>query len=205
MLDLPDIAIGAIMAALIASLFSFLGLVISKEQKTSEFRQAWIDSLRQELSQFIATAKAIHASTVKETSEDSERRYRPTSADIASLDGAAASIRLRLNPDEDLPKRVLREISEINKILNGIVDINYSKLKVSEDQLISEASLLLKSEWNRVKKGEFTYRAAKFFVLISALCFLALAGFSFFGADDADPISGEVKDHIKNDAAYLPD
>lgn len=57
---IPDIAIGAIAAALIAGLVSLLGLIISKEQKTSEFRQAWIDALRKELSAVIAHTNAIY-------------------------------------------------------------------------------------------------------------------------------------------------
>jgi hypothetical protein len=36
----------AIVVAIIAGAFSFLGLVLSKEQKISELREAWIDGLR---------------------------------------------------------------------------------------------------------------------------------------------------------------
>ena len=44
----------AIMVAFIAGLFSFLNLVLSKEQKVSELRQAWIDGLREDLAAHIA-------------------------------------------------------------------------------------------------------------------------------------------------------
>ena len=50
---IPDVAIGAVVAALIAAIVSLLGLIISKEQKTSEFRQAWIDALRSDLTHLI--------------------------------------------------------------------------------------------------------------------------------------------------------
>ena len=50
MLNLPDVAIGTMIAAFIAGLVSLLSLIISKEQKVSEFRQAWIDALRAEIS-----------------------------------------------------------------------------------------------------------------------------------------------------------
>lgn len=52
-LVVPDAAIGAIAAASIAGLLAFLSLIIAKENKTSEFRQAWIDSLRLDLSKLI--------------------------------------------------------------------------------------------------------------------------------------------------------
>jgi hypothetical protein len=55
----PDAAIGAIAAALIAGLLTFLGLIVAKENKTSEFRQAWIDSLRLDFAKLISNARAI--------------------------------------------------------------------------------------------------------------------------------------------------
>lgn len=169
MLNLPDIAIGAIIAAFIASLFSFLGLIISKEQKTSEFRQAWIDSLRREISQFISAAYSIHASTVRETSEDKTDRYRPKAEDLVLLDEAAAIIRLRLNPSESSSEKVLAKITQIENMLDPAKGggckkpegINYKLLKEAEEDLISEASRLLKVEWKRVKSGEWMYVAAK--------------------------------------------
>ena len=39
-------AVGTICAALIAGLISFVVTVLAKDQKISEFRQAWIDALR---------------------------------------------------------------------------------------------------------------------------------------------------------------
>lgn len=40
------VAIGGVVTALVAGAFSFVNLTLNKEQKTSEFRQAWIDGLR---------------------------------------------------------------------------------------------------------------------------------------------------------------
>jgi len=63
MVHVPDAAIGAVVAALIAGIVSLLGLIISKEQKTSEFRQAWIDALRCDLTAFLTQINAIHDAT----------------------------------------------------------------------------------------------------------------------------------------------
>ena len=46
-------------AALITALIVFVNLIVSKEQKTSEFRQAWIDGLRTDLSVFFSSARAL--------------------------------------------------------------------------------------------------------------------------------------------------
>jgi hypothetical protein len=51
--------LGPIVAAVIAGAVAFLASVFSKEQKTSEFRQAWIDSLRNDLSELISITLQI--------------------------------------------------------------------------------------------------------------------------------------------------
>jgi len=57
---LPGALAGTIIAAVIAAIVSLLGLIISKETKVSEFRQAWIDSLRAEIAAVITHAQALH-------------------------------------------------------------------------------------------------------------------------------------------------
>ncbi|KKB61110.1 hypothetical protein WM40_25065 [Robbsia andropogonis] len=58
-MQLPDAAIGSIVAAAIAGLVVFISTVLTKEQKTSEFRQSWIDELRKDISQYISGATEI--------------------------------------------------------------------------------------------------------------------------------------------------
>lgn len=43
------IALGVIVAALVAGFFSFLSLVSAKENKVSEFRLTWLNGLRNEI------------------------------------------------------------------------------------------------------------------------------------------------------------
>ncbi|MBS3927686.1 MAG: hypothetical protein KGZ65_03740 [Sphingomonadales bacterium] len=47
-------AIGPIIAAIIGAVVTLASLIISKESKLSEFRQAWIDSLRQEIADLLS-------------------------------------------------------------------------------------------------------------------------------------------------------
>jgi hypothetical protein len=53
MFGLPNEIAGAIIAAFIAGLIALLGLIISKEQTISWFRQAWIDALREDIAAVI--------------------------------------------------------------------------------------------------------------------------------------------------------
>jgi hypothetical protein len=101
MLRLPDIAVGATIAALIAGLVSLLGLIISKEQKTSEFRQAWIDSLRAETSAFISHTNALYGVLNPKSRVGNPREiWKISYEDLIGINVASTSIRLRLNVKE---------------------------------------------------------------------------------------------------------
>lgn len=190
MLELPDIAIGAISAAIIASFFSFLGLIISKEQKTSEFRQAWIDALRSEIAQLISSANAIHGAMKSQRFESSASAWSVVRDDFVTINEATAKIRLRLNPNEELSKAVLAKIEEIEGLLVPGAYPDYSELNQKEKELVSQASALLKEEWRRVKKGEATYRAAKWGVGVAMGLLVIIVAFSLWDKQDGSTGSG---------------
>ncbi|HDX8380284.1 TPA: hypothetical protein RQM98_002566 [Aeromonas salmonicida] len=49
------VLLGAMFAALVAGFFAFTNLVASKDNKISEFRQDWINSLRESISCYISS------------------------------------------------------------------------------------------------------------------------------------------------------
>lgn len=200
MLELPDIAIGAISAAIIASFFSFLGLIISKEQKTSEFRQAWIDALRSEIAQLISSANAIHGAMMSQGFGSSASAWSVVREDFVTINEATAKIRLRLNPNEDLSKAVLGKIEEIEGMLAPGTSPDYAELNKREKELVSQASALLKDEWRRVKKGEATYRAAKWGVCVAMVVLVVVVVLSLWGKQDGSTGSEETASIVENSA-----
>jgi hypothetical protein len=50
---------GAVLAALLTGLFNLTNLIISKEDKVSDFRQRWLDSLREETSRLLAVVETL--------------------------------------------------------------------------------------------------------------------------------------------------
>jgi hypothetical protein len=180
--------LGPIVAACIAAVVSFLALVISKENKTSEFRQAWIDGLRQDLSQFAANLRRLEAqptyfdwktltsSTLKEVLEaGNERALRPDffAENRLRLLQSRYAIRLRLNPGEANGVALL---AQVDKALEAY----YSSVDVEEEleRLMNLAQPFLKQEWERVKKGEPVFRASVVIAkwLTGILAALALLG-----------------------------
>lgn len=162
--------VGPIVAACIAAVVSFLALVISKEQKTSEFRQAWIDGLREDLTEFAANLrrldeqptfvdlKAITGTTIKEIIETgNERALRPDffAENRLRLLQSRYAIRLRLNPTEPGGEALLAQI-------DSALEVYYSSGNVEEElqSLMALAQPFLKQEWKRVKRGEPVFRAS---------------------------------------------
>lgn len=190
MLGLPDVAVGAIVASIIAGLVSLLGLIISKEQKTSEFRQSWIDALRMEVSKFIAHVNAIHGAAAA-SPRPLQERWNDARADFVGANEAAANIRLRLNPNERLARGPLKTIEEVEKLLApGTKVPDYRALDELEKNLVEQTAAILKSEWNRVRRGERVYQIAKYLALATII--IALLGGVFVVARISPPSNHSI-------------
>ncbi len=170
--------IGPITAALIAGSISFIITVLAKDQKTSEFRQSWIDSLRNDISDLTSLLSVIlSVIRIKEHNGESEQKIIEhmitKDSDFIKMESLATRVKLRLNPKEH--KKLFSLICKITD------DDNSFRNKEEADDIISkivsESQIILKSEWKRVKKGEFSFRAVKFIslaVFISALAALLI-------------------------------
>jgi len=173
MLGLPDAAVGAIVAALITGLISLLGLIISKEQKVSEFRQAWIDALRADIAAVLAHAQAIHGAYVTRFASSAET-WKAVRDDFYGINEAGARVKLRLNPKEAQATALLKLLEEHE----GLISANppdFAKLPRVETNLLAASQAILKSEWDRVRSGEPTYRIAQAAALgVTAACVLAI-------------------------------
>lgn len=179
------IPIGVITAAFIAGFFSLLNLIVSKEQKVSEFRQQWIDSLRQELADHIAAVVSL--SSIYENGQHLDKEMAKTANEVRQrVTSTLTSIKLRINP-EDSDKTIRKMNIEVLRLLDeGRVLFNEAKWKEARLKCneITNASIpMLKEEWKRVKRGENIYVGSKrvaigLFVL--SLGALGYAGFTFW-------------------------
>lgn len=165
MFGLPIQIAGTIVAAAIAAFISLVGLIISKESKVSEFRQQWIDALRQEVSLVITHTHAIHQAfdAIVETPEK-PLVWADIRTDYVNFDEAAAKIRLRLNPTEKTSIAVLEVLKEYENLLYvSVGNPDFDKLMLVTKKLVDAAQVVLKREWRRVKFGEPVYKVAEVF------------------------------------------
>lgn len=169
---LPDFT-----AAFIAAVLGFAGLVIAKENKTSEFRQQWIDALRQDLADYIAAVRVIaqdhkRFASLSGSAEQGVKFASELRDVYFASSSALARIRLRVNPDDPDAelKSLNRELlSKIKEAQDYLAAGDYQPALVVTNHLHLQAAPILKLEWERVKRGEKIYQLAKW----GALVFLA--------------------------------
>lgn len=148
---------GPVVAALIAGFISFVVTVLAKDQKTSEFRQAWIDGLRADVSEFSGAAFAM-ASVLrakKSRGEDLARYILDRHDDFAKMEGLTTKIHLRLNPKEHI-----KIISLLKRFSDGTGKTTEELDKVVAE-IVNAVHGELGSEWRRVKRGEPSFRILK--------------------------------------------
>ena len=164
-----DISIGAIGAALIAGIVSLLGLIISKEQKTSEFRQTWVDSLRSETTSYLTNFNAISDALLINYANQHDK-VAALAPLYSKFNEAGYAITLRLNPDEARSKAVLACMRRFNQLAANEADMVPAKIKPIEIDFLTASKELLKYEWKRVKRGEPTFWVTK---VIAAMVIIA--------------------------------
>jgi len=189
--DLPTqalAAVGTLVAALIAGAIAFVNLTLTKELKTSEFRQAWIDGLREDLARFLGAARAFARAVevVHAFGPDYKDKVPLLISDekIGELRYQAAEmlskIKLRLNPDEPEHEELLRLLVKAVSIQNeslakgGDVASTLQAIEAANEY----ARPVLKKEWRRVKQGELPFRVARNW--LAPLIFVVSVGFLVF-------------------------
>jgi hypothetical protein len=199
MVDVPFpllVPLGAILAACITGAISFFTLMLAKEQKVSEFRQAWIDAFRSELAEFAGHARQIAleqvpvnfmpSSSTLETLErmtEESRRPDPHHESRQRMAQAYYALRLRLNPEEGDHEALLKHLDAVSRALNTRSTREVGTI-AELDAMSQVAQTVLKREWNRVKAGEPAFRrsaqAAKWLAIVFGAALLAAVVYLFF-------------------------
>ncbi len=156
------VALGAVAAALVAGFFSFSNLVSAKENKVSEFRQAWIDGLRNEIAAHTAAVQdLVRLRALNGSRELDKDWYEATRGTYRLASESLTKIQLRINPTQAAKAPNSNEA----KLLNTIIDARafFSKEEYESslnkcNEIREVAAVFLKNEWERVKYGELRYQ-----------------------------------------------
>ena len=192
--DIPSqavLAVAAIVASLITGMIAMVNLTLGKEQKVSEFRQAWIDALRDDLSKFFSSLRfLVEATQVRSsTSREFASEIFPHSLEqLAELRVMATEtltrIALRLNPDEPEHVELLRLLRSVHAICFSAHGGTFASTEAlyELDVAAEYARPVLKSEWDRVKRGEPTFRRLRIWIVpMLVMLMIGFAAFISFG------------------------
>ena len=160
---------GPIIAAMIAGFIAFIGMIITKENKVSEFRQAWINDFREEISYLIEAYKKwtlnnnlyqshlgvsyLHMvdEVLAKSYRDKSQWYEQTLSDaINEMERYKGRIKLRLNSDVNRRKEPEIRLDALLDKLNSTEDLTLAD-KLSKD-------IYLNSSLRQVKKVSSTFR-----------------------------------------------
>lgn len=150
--------VGGVVVAVIAGAISLSVTILSKDQKTSEFRQLWIDSLRQDVSRLtgIMHMMAAMSNIIKGQTNDQRTEFLVASKDnLIELADLIIRIRLRLNTKEHVV---------LLGLLDTVANSNSNSKEAVErllESVVVEVQKILKNEWERVKRGERSFRILK--------------------------------------------
>ena len=131
---------------LIPIIIGFITYIIAKKQiintGVTQFRQQWINSLRDTLSTFISLAEYTN---VIENKIKIKEAFREITA-------AEFKIELLLNPLEEDHNKLIEKMRKIRDLIYFFPDND--TLDTHIDELLEISKKILKREWNVVKKGK---------------------------------------------------
>jgi hypothetical protein len=148
-------------AGLIATGITLLGILITNQAKVSEFRQKWIDALRDDAAMLITHTLMIHAASKDDDIDESFVQVQQT----------IARIRLRLNPKEPRTEAVVAAMNEMRAANHAENEVEFAVLNQRIDAFTNAVQDVLKTEWKRVKYGEPLYKWVLRLVIASVVVF----------------------------------
>lgn len=153
--------------ALIAAGFAYLGFVLTKEAKVSEFRHQWIELLRNDLSQLLSKATEFQLlfsifCEGKGQANIYSKFIQEHSANSHEILMLVERVKFRLNPAKD--SELLELLTELGEIISNPKNLKSDSLESVSKRLSKISHSLFKTEWERVKKGEPWFYWSKWIV-----------------------------------------
>lgn len=196
--------LATLVSVIVTATFNYFNLVNTKEAKTSEFRQKWVDSLREEISIYAANMASLLQlldTALRRGNGDRNQtlsgHFKENKAEYEALIKAYTSIQLRIHlrknttpTNEDLIDQAFHDKVKKTYDLFHALDMSSFSLTNSEvsnlvkeiEDLNDKTNPLLKYHWERVKKGEKGFTRSKsvaFWVIMLLLATLIIVATTY--------------------------
>ncbi|WCP68571.1 hypothetical protein LYZ37_07545 [Vibrio tubiashii] len=166
-----------IVVTIIAAIVSFIGLIIAKDHKISEFRQCWINDFRADIAALMGCVSNISSKFIladKESESESIDVMKFIENAHETYDEAHRLIyklKLMLNPKKD--HDLITAIYTVESMIMSAEKMRDSKYyHNATEELYSLSHQTLKNEWTRVKKGEAVFHFTKWVLVFGIVLLL---------------------------------
>jgi hypothetical protein len=160
----------SLIAAMAGSALATIGVVVAKDTKVSEFRQVWIDALRDDVAKLCSLAAA--SLRERKTQKNDLDKLRVIADEFTHL---LNRVRLRLDLKKEKKKKHGEKLNEeIVALLKVCTNdsATFDQLEHALEGVNVSAAVVLDTAWKRVKRGETRF----LWVLGSAVAALIFFG-----------------------------
>ena len=207
-MDQVTISFLAVLATLVSVIvtasFNYFNLVNTKEANISEYRQKWVDSLREEISIYVANMASLLQlldTALRRGNGDRNQilseHFKQNKAEYEALIKSYTSIQLRIHlrnnatpTSEDLIDQAFHgKVKQTYNLFHALDMSSFSLTNSEVSNLVKEiedlndkTNPLLKYHWERVKKGEKGFTRSKsvaFWVIMLLLATLVIVATTY--------------------------
>jgi hypothetical protein len=147
---MPAAALISLIVGVLATIMAGFTLISTKENKVSDHRQAWIDAMRDDIAEALATAFAAE----RETDKKEKVKF------LKSFDECHARIEMREHTSLKKWPKVRAALASVRGYINGEAG-PYMSLKAYKEVILEQSRSQLKDNWEIVKKGEPFFQVFK--------------------------------------------
>lgn len=197
-------ALATLAAAFVAGGIARSNLIVSKEAKISEFRQAWVGELRENLSTLFSAvrllARAVQEARTKQNGNETDSKFRFSQEKIEEVRHSSAELRYRIgllldNREEshsELQRLLDVMLTTLQAYITGGTDADIDMVFDALERANKLGTVVVAQEWEMVRLGEPEYRnavrGANSVLLVAGVLMLALTAVAFF-----TPATGNTK------------
>jgi hypothetical protein len=184
---------GAILTAVVAASAASLAAVVTKDAKISEFRQQWIDAVREDVSKYCSVCQAFYWCVRGYDGRPpfNQKQSQPvTLDDLLTLDREITHlefrIKLRLDPQKPDSIDLISSMDKLTTLAAGGGN-QYSELETGTEKVLLFSQIVLDKAWVRVRRGEHRFQAA-IWIAFTALFMSVVAAVLHWIAQHSDSL-----------------
>ena len=149
---------GTILTSVIAASAATIGVVVTKDSKISEFRQEWIDALREDVARLCSVSVALFYGNVRYSLQD-RLPVKLVDTDAFAQEANEIGYRIRLRLDKSKP-----HATELIDAMDGLVHLAshagepFDVVNRAVEQVLDKTHVVLEDAWKNVRRGEPRFR-----------------------------------------------